>query len=340
MTSVADNYMRWNGKPGHYEVWFLAASHRARQAGLWIRHTLTAPTPERGLPAYSQLWFAWFDGRDRERSFAVNRKLPIESLRASADPFSVEVGEALLGHGLLRGSLIGDGHHAEWDLAFAPEEHGVRTLPDWAYASARVGTKFLAPHFAVPLRGRVVVDGDEVSFDGEQATQCHLWGHKHAHTWGWGHASAFLEDEETAIDVLSVRLRKGPVVLPRLTLVTLRRGGDVTSFHGPLDLLTGRSECGPGYLRFAATAPTLRVRGDFSAPPADMVLAEYTDPDGEAAFCHNSEIATLTLTIETRGWLSGWREAARLTAPRTAHFELAARSPDSAVARRHRTIGG
>lgn len=338
MSSVSDNYMRWNREPGRYEVWFLTVSHAASGSGFWIRHTLSAPTPDRDLAPTCQLWFAGFDGGDAGRTFALNRKLPVECLRAERDPFLIAVGDAELRHGALHGAIEGHGHAAEWDLTFEPEERAVRTLPEWAYASERVGTKFLSPHFAVPLRGRIKADGREYRFAGERATQCHLWGSKHAHAWGWGHACGFAEEPETAIDVLSAQLKKGPVVLPKLTVVTLRRHGAVTRLSGPLELLTGRGAFGHGSFRFAATTPLLRVRGELTASPAETVMAEYTDPDGEPAYCHNSEVASLTVRIERRSWLSTWREEARLTASRGAHFEYAARSPDAAVLNRHRTV--
>jgi hypothetical protein len=338
MSSVADNRMRWDRGPGRYEVWFLTASHRASRSGFWIRHTLSSPTHDRGLPAYCQLWFACFDGDDPTRGFALNRKLPIEALRVEPDPFLVGVGEAELRHGALRGAIEGDGHAAEWDLTFEPEERAVLPLPGWAYASDRVGTKFLSPHFSVPLRGRILADGREYAFDGDRGTQCHIWGRKHAHAWGWGHVCGFAEEPETALDVLSARLKQGPVLLPPLTMVTLRRHGVVQRLSRPASLLLSQGATGTGYFRFVGAAPTLRVRGEFRASPADIVMAEYADPDGDAAFCHNSEVASLTMTIESRTWLSGWREEARLTAPRGAHFEYAARSPDASIARRHRTV--
>jgi hypothetical protein len=337
MSSVADNLMRWHREPGRYEVWFLTATHKASGSGFWIRQTLSAPTRDRELPPYCQLWFACFDGGDPGNTFAVNRKLHIDALHSERDPFLIAVGDAELRHGALHGAIEGDGHTANWDLVFDPEERAVLTLPGWAYESERVGTKFLSPHFSVPLRGRIVADGREYAFAGDRATQCHIWGTKHAHAWGWGHACGFAGEDDTAVDVLSAQLKKGPVVLPRLTVVTLRRNGTVTNLSGPLELLTGQGAFGTGFFRFAANTPTLRVRGEFTASPAETVMAEYTDPDGEPAFCHNSEVADLTMLIESRTWLSGWRREARLTAPRGAHFEYAARTPDAAVVRRHRT---
>jgi hypothetical protein len=335
--TTLDNRMVWDREAGRYEVWFVTFNHRESETGFWIRHTLSAPLV--GDP-YCQLWFARFDGRDPAATFAVNRKLPISALAATDAPFEVRVGEAALRADGLRGTIAGGGHNAEWDLAFAPAARSVLIFPDLAYRSDRIGTKFLAPNFSVPLRGRLVVDGREYAFAGDRAAQCHLWGRKHAHAWAWGHVCAFVEDESTGLDVLSVRLRMGPLTLPRLTLATLREGGDEIRLTSPWYLPLGRGEWYHGAFQFRAASPTVQLVGEFTARPDDMVRAHYMDPDGESAFCHNTEIGDARLTIRRRTLLSlsRWRDARTLSAPRLAHFEYAGRTPDTAVMRHHSTV--
>src|SRR5262245_49814751 len=103
--TARDNVRRWDGaRAGHYEVWYLTASHRASRTGFWIRYTLEAPLPGHGEP-YGQLWFACFDGDDPSRSFAINRRLPIAEHRAQAEPFTVHMGAARLGHDGMHGAL-------------------------------------------------------------------------------------------------------------------------------------------------------------------------------------------------------------------------------------------
>ena len=54
----------------------------------------------------------------------------------------------------------------------------------------------------------------------------------------------------------------------------------------------------------------------------------YHDPDGERAYCYNSETASMRLQLlerERRG--GGWSLRATLTAPGRAHFEYAQRTP-------------
>ena len=337
MTGRVGNQMQWTGTPGWYEVWFLTTTHRPSGAGFWIRYTLTAPTPALGSRPYCQLWFASFEG---EGGVAANSQFPIQALRVTEKPFRISLGDAFLEDGRLVGSLDAQGHRAAWDLTFQPEEHVVRPLPDWAYSPYVPGTKFLCPNFSVPLYGRISVDGQVFLFKGERGTQCHIFGTKHSTAWAWGHVAGFDDDEETAVDVLSARL--GPVTrpLPSVTLVTLRRHGRIYAFHNVLSLLGARSSWAGGRLTFTTGSPFLRVFGEFRADPRRMVRATYSDPDGDKAFCHNTETAAATLVIEKRGLASGWDEAARLVAEGCAHVEYASRSPDPTVIREHRPVEG
>ena len=49
------NDLRWDGGPGHYEVWFLTLPTAARASGIWIRFAMHAPLDG---PADCSLWFA------------------------------------------------------------------------------------------------------------------------------------------------------------------------------------------------------------------------------------------------------------------------------------------
>jgi hypothetical protein len=71
----------------------------------------------------------------------------------------------------------------------------------------------------------------------------------------------------------------------------------------------------------------------------DLVQTPYADPDGEASFCHNSEIADCSMTVWTRrSFASPFRKLCRLTARGSAHFEYGSRTPDGRVPRRHITV--
>ena len=47
------NALRWDGGPGHYEVWYVTLTDPASGIGVWLRHTLLAPVDG---PAECALW--------------------------------------------------------------------------------------------------------------------------------------------------------------------------------------------------------------------------------------------------------------------------------------------
>ena len=50
------NALRWDGEPGHYEVYYLSLTDPASGIGLWIRYTMLAPSDGRRRPARCGSW--------------------------------------------------------------------------------------------------------------------------------------------------------------------------------------------------------------------------------------------------------------------------------------------
>lgn len=338
LATAADNVRRWDGAtPGHYEVWYLTCNHVASQTGYWIRYTMEAPLDGVGEP-YAQLWFAQFDAKDPRRTFGINRKFPIAAMTATADPFGVAIAGNQLGHDRMRGAIAGDGHDARWDLQWIPAARTHHHLPDVMYARGGLGeTTVLSPNLDVRLTGTITVDGRTLRLDGDPGGQTHVWGRKHAHAWAWGHCNAFDDHPDAAFEALTVRLRRRGVTLPPLTILTLYLGGETLAFNQFRHTAMNRGELGTGYYRFSAWKPTVRIEGEFSARPDDMVVAPYVDPDGAPSYCSNTEIGDLRITVWRRAG-TRWREAARLVAPRRGHFEVGGRERDPAVVKDHVTI--
>jgi hypothetical protein len=335
-----DNRCVWDGaRRGHYEVWYLTCNHLASGAGLWIRYTLEAPGEGIGRP-YAVLWFALFDPRDPARGFAIHQRFPIDRLSRRDDPFAIGVGDSLLEHDRDRGALAGDGHTARWDVSWLPQPRTLRQLPDLIYRTSFADTRVLSPNVDVPLRGTVSVDGRELVFDGDPGGQTHLWGRKHAHAWAWAHCNAFQGRRGVVLEALSARLKRRGLVLPPLTVVTLWLDGEELRLNGLHHAIRSHGRFGTARYAFDARGREARLEGELTCRPEDMVLAPYEDPDGEPAFCANSCVADLRMTVWRRsGWLGRWREQATLTADKTAHFEVAGRQPEPAIRRRHVALG-
>jgi hypothetical protein len=340
-----DNKMAWSGQPGHYEVWYFTLTHRKSGTGFWIRYTMEAPETGVG-PPYAQLWFARGDAARPERTFGINRRFPIDMLRAERDPFSVHIGNAHLNRSSLSGALSGNGHEVSWDLRYLPATRTHLHLPTLAYARGGnlVDTVVLSPNLSVPLRGMITVDGEDYELDGEPGGQTHLWGRKHAYAWGWAHCNAFDEGENhgtAVLEALTVQLRRGPVVLPRLTLLSVYPDGlmgEEIAFKEPWQIPLARSEYRTGHYRLMAMNATVKVEATLTCRPEDMVRTEYLDPDGEPAYCHNTVVSACELKLWRRRSIGArWQAWRELRTRSGAHWEWGGRAGDSQVLQRHVT---
>jgi hypothetical protein len=188
------------------------------------------------------------------------------------------------------------------------------------------------------MSGSIEVDGRVFELDGEPGGQTHLWGRKQAHAWAWCHATAF-EGGRAALEAVTARLERGGRVLPPLTALTLILDGEELRFTRLRDLPLGRGRFGTAFYRFAAAGALVRIEGECSCRPEDMIMTEYQDPDGEPSYCANTEVGDMRVTVFRRAHpLARWREAAALVAPRTAHFEVASRQRDPAIGNLHTRI--
>ncbi len=334
----SENRCRWDGAPGHYEVWYLTCNHRDSGTGYWIRYTLEAPLAGHGEP-YVQLWFGTFDASNSTRTFGINRRLPIEAMRAEAMPFSLQLGDATLTDGSCRGQLAGDGHHVRWDLHWTPATQPHRHLPEVMYLGGGLGeTTVLSPSLCAAITGTIEVDGRRYSLAGEPGGQTHLWGRKHAHRWAWGHCNAFRDQPTAAFESLTVQLERRGRLLPPLTIFSLYLDGRAYHFNQLRHTVLTRSNHGTGYYRFTGHGARIRIEGEFSCHPSAMLMATYADPDGQLAYCANTEVGDLRITVFERTGLDRFRERARLLAPGTGHFEVASRQRDPAIRHDHVTV--
>ena len=339
MSTEKDNQMVWGRRPGHYEVWYATLSHRESGTGFWIRYTLESPRDGLGEP-WAELWFARFDASDPAQTFGIHRRFPISALHDSDNPFSISIGDSEVRNDGMRGGLAGGGHEVRWSLSWRPAEKTHYLLPGWAYQNPLVITKVLSPNQNVLTDGEIIVDGRRYELHGDPLGQTHLWGKKHAYAWAWGHCNAF-DDPAVSLEALSVRLKRGSIILPTLTLFTLNLDGELLDFRQPWSLPLARATFHTGKYHFVGMNAHAKLEGEFTCRPDDMLLTEYVDPDGDPAFCHNSCAADLTVTLWRRSPFVGrFREDRKLTVRRMGHFEWAARAGDAFnVKRVHTSVG-
>ena len=327
MSTERDNLRRRGG----YEVWYLTWNHPGTGQGFWLRHVIES--------GHAELWFARFDPRDATRTFGVHRRFAGEPAGGDTAPFRIAIGDATLAHDAARGALVADGHDLRWDLRWTPAAHALRLLPDVIYAGGGLGdTTVQSPSPRAPLSGELVIDGERLVFDGAPVGQTHLWGKKHAFAWTWAHCAELVGTggggERALLELLGVRLQRGGLTLPTLAFAVLELDGESLRLNQLRHLAVNRARWERGRVQFDARGATVRVEGELTCRPEQLIEAPYVDPDGTHLWCANTEIGDARITVWRRT-LRGWREDRTLVAAGTAHFEIGRRERDPRVAPTH-----
>lgn len=322
------NALQWDGSPGHYEVHYLTTTDPHTGTGLWIRSTMLAPDDG---PATCSLWFmATFPDAP-----AIARKLtlPIEQLVAESEPFSLRIGDSELSETGYRGAF----EDVAWDL------HWTRPDPPRGYEHVnallrrmRVAKTILVlPQADVAVSGTVTLPGGRtLALGGVHGGQAHLWGSKHSARWTWAHCGDF-EDADgrpqpgTFLDGVSVFVpRFGREVGPSSPVVGRILDDDFVA-TSPGVVLRAKSHFALTTWSFETTAGKRRIVAEVDAPRASLVGVTYTDPDGDKAYCYNSEVASMRVSVfdKTPRGASRWALRETLVSHGRAHFEYGQREP-------------
>ena len=247
---------------------------------------------------------------------------------ASPAPFELRIGDAVLSERRAEGAFEDVAWSLRWEPDGRPAEHVHPVLQRARLAK----TVLVLPQPDLAIAGTVRVGAREVALERARGGQAHIWGSKHASRWAWAHCN----DLETVagvprpgdyIDGVSVYVpRLGREIGPN-TPVVGRFGGDEFRSTSPARVSRNQSSFALTSWDFEARDGSRKIAVDVDAPRESLVGVTYTDPDGELAYCYNSEVASLRcLAYERdRSEPSGWRLAETLVAPGRAHFEYAQR---------------
>lgn len=154
---------------------------------------------------------------------------------------------------------------------------------------------------------------------------CHreIYGRGNAKRWAWLHAD--IGGGDVCEVVAAVSARPGLSLLPPLPFLRLRVAGHDWP---PGDPLVGALK-----MRAHIDLPTWSVRSqrkdrlisvEVTQPPGETVTVDYSNPDGVAAVCRNSERADAVVTLQRRTSL-GWEIARQWELRGTAHAEVGTR---------------
>ena len=169
----------------------------------------------------------------------------------------------------------------------------------------------------------------------ERGGQAHLWGSKHATRWAWAALQRLrpttANRRDTFVDGVSVFVPRFGRELGPNTPVVARIGSRDLMSISPLAVQRNQSDFGPMGWTFEAQDARRKLECSVTARPEDLVGVTYHDPDGELAYCYNTEVADLTHErLRARRPFSEWRKIRRAASP------TAARTSSTRSARRSR----
>src|SRR3954452_3777543 len=314
------NVLQWDGTPGHYEVYYLSATDGATGIGLWIRYTMLAPIDGE---ATCSLWFMAMDPAGAVR---VGRKVsyPASRLVAHSDPFRLQIADSELSD---RG-MAGGFEDVRWELSWEPG-HAYEHVHPLLRRGRIAKTVLTLPHADVAIDGTVAFDGRELELRGARGGQAHLWGSKHANRWAWVHCNDFAGHDGAFVDGVSVFVpRFGREIGPSTPVVGRLLGEDFIA-NGPAAVMRAPSTFGLTHWNFEATARKRRIVCEVQAPRASLVGVTYYDPDGQLAYCYNSEASSMRVSVydRTRRGGSRWVLRGILGSEGRTPFEAAQREP-------------
>jgi hypothetical protein len=293
------NGARWRGQPGRLEVWYTTLTDPVTGTGFWLHTELVAPTT--GDAAFVHGWAAVFppDG-------------PPVWERFGPEPFADTPSE-----------LAGATATLSWQLRQTATGAPLHTFPRWAWERELLPAAQVVPAPSATYDGTFAVGERVFALAGARGASARIYGHGSARRWGWLHAD--LGGDDVLEVVSAVSTRPGLSALPPLTFLQLRLDGQDL----PRDPLAGAP-----LLRAQLALPEWRVRGLLSPrhrisvrvrqDPERSVAIGYTDPDGETATCHNSEVASALIRLDRLG-SRGWRVERTWHLDGTAHAELGLR---------------
>jgi hypothetical protein len=324
------NALKWDGTPGHYEVHYLTLTDPGSGVGLWIRYTMVAPLPRTGAQASCALWLLAMDPRPGATpTLGRKQTLAIDQLRTHPDPFELRIGDSVLTDSGCAGTL----DDVAWDLRWQASERSYEHVHPLLRRAGMAQTILVLPHGDLTIDGTVSLAGERLEIAGARGGQAHLWGAKHANCWAWVHCNEFatLTGEPVNgafVDAVSVFVpRLGREVGPSTPVVGRIDGEDFSS-TSPRRVLTNASTFALTGWRFEAVDGARKLVGEVDAVRDQLAGVTYHDPDGELAYCYNSETATMRLEVYERARrVGGWTHRTTLVGTRRAHFEYAQRTP-------------
>jgi len=309
---------RWSGTPGRLEIWYTTLTNPATGVGLWVHHETVAPTVARAARPYGHGWVSLFptDAPPVTGRFGPH---PIKPSAVGAPWFDAAGCRAAPGH------FTGSADGMTWDLRWVDRGEPLWTFPKAMWSRELLPGAQVLPAPTATFAGAVTVGEITYSFDGARGGVAHIYAHGNAERWGWVHAD--LGGGDVLELVSGVSRTPGMNRLPALTFLRFRLDGNDWP-AGLLPSIRAKTRLGLPDWSVEGRVGKRRVRIRISQPADRCVALEYTDPDGAASVCTNTERADISVDLERRAG-SGWQIERSWRLHGTGHAEVGLRRDDA-----------
>ena len=266
---------------GHYESFYIKATHPSEARAVWIRHTVwKAP----GTEAVGSIWCTLFDA-SWERPVAFKETL---------EPAALGVGEGEYLH--VGSTRLADGVAASpdrWALEFGGDAPAFPYLPrEWMYRARLPRTKAESLYPSLRFSGWVELDGRRLELTSWPGMIGHNWGAEHAERWIWLHGAG--------LDAIMGRVRLGPWTVPWIANGFIELDGERHRLGGIERVRSTRVDETVERCAFVLPgADGLVVEGEVLAPRERLVGWTYSDPAGGSHNVVHSSIADLRLAVRS-----------------------------------------
>lgn len=274
---------------GHYESYFLRANHPDKRQAFWIRYTLFSP---KGRPqdAIGELWAIWFDG---DRHTAAKEEFPVNRCELHDRHFELAIGDSRIRSNEARGKA-GD---FSWDLKFGSDSEPLFLLPLNMYGLPFPKAKAVVPQPLAVFNGHLTVAGKKIPIKDWTGSQNHNWGSQHTDHYAWGQVAGFDNYPDSFLEVVSARVKIGPLTTPVLSMVVLRHEGREYRINTFRDAFRSKATFGYFHWEFAFENAHVRIQGVIRARKEDFVGLNYYNPPGGNKDCLNSKIASCRVEV-------------------------------------------
>jgi hypothetical protein len=220
-----------------------------------------------------------------------------------------------------------------WELRWAPTPRAYEHVHPLLRRAGVAQTLLVLPHADLLIDGTITLPDGLIEVSGARGGQAHLWGSKHASSWAWVHCNDFVgvdgkSEPGAFVDAVSVIVPRFGRELGPNTPVVGRIDGEDFSSTSPLRVLRNDSTFALTGWRFEAACGSRKLIAEVDAERRQLAGVTYHDPDGQLAYCYNSETASMRVHVYERARrVGGWAHRKTLVADRHAHFEYAQRTP-------------